>query len=330
MKKLLALSIVCVMTLCSVIPTTFATRDYTAGTDVVYNGQGTAQYTITVPALLAPGASGTVTLEGTWSSDTTVKVTADQTVTLTNSINANDQKVLGVTFNGIEKLGSNTGSQTFTETVSVANIENALFGTWSGKFNYNVSMEEANINNEMPQFSMTHKPSDETMDMTNIFYTNGSDVLDGRGGTDSINYNAGEYYAGIGDEAFLIQEGFHVRNYGTNSIVPMDGKFLGATTGELCEYSMTVTWPEGNKTTCDFAIVPMNIDGAEIQVPTITYYKYDSDGVLYNKTEAHSLWLYNASTKTYTLATEDTIISANMQFYVDCNDVFLDTLINNI
>lgn len=141
MKKILSLGLVGVMAL-SMIPTALATTDYTNGTRVEYtaNDEANTAYTITVPALLAPGAEGTVKLEGTWASDATVKVTADQTVTLTNSINSADQKVLDVTFAGIEKAGDNTATVTATEAVSVANIENALFGTWSGKFNYNVEM----------------------------------------------------------------------------------------------------------------------------------------------------------------------------------------------
>ena len=144
MKKLISLGLVGVMAL-SMIPTALATTDYTNGTRVEYtaNDEANTAYTITVPALLTPGAEGTVKLEGTWASDATVKVTADKTVTLTNSINEADQKVLNVTFAGIEKAGDNTATVIATETVSVANIENALFGTWSGKFNYNVEMVDA-------------------------------------------------------------------------------------------------------------------------------------------------------------------------------------------
>lgn len=111
---------------------------YTNGTEVKYVGQGTAQYTITVPALLTPESSGTVTLNGTWASNCQVKVTADTSVELTNSINTNDKKTLTVGFAGIEKSGDNTAAVTATETVSVGAIDNALFGTWSGTFNYNV------------------------------------------------------------------------------------------------------------------------------------------------------------------------------------------------
>ena len=141
MKKILSSALVGVMAL-SMIPTALATTDYTNGTEVKYEGQGAAQYTITVPAQLAPEGSGTVTLSGTWASDCKVKVTADASVELTNSINSNDKKTLTVSFAGIEKSGDNTAVVTATEAVSVGAIDNALFGTWTGKFNYNVEYVE--------------------------------------------------------------------------------------------------------------------------------------------------------------------------------------------
>lgn len=141
MKKIISSALVGVMAL-SMIPTALATTDYINGTQVKYEGQGAAQYTITVPAQLAPEGSGTVTLSGTWASDCKVKVTADTSVELTNSINPNDKKTLTVGFAGIEKSGDNTAVVTATEAVSVGAIENALFGTWTGKFNYNVEYVE--------------------------------------------------------------------------------------------------------------------------------------------------------------------------------------------
>lgn len=122
--------------------------DYATGTQVVFDAEadndGDGQpdnaesYTITVPAKLAPGAEGTVTLSGAWASNRVVTVTAESSVTLVNNIASLDQKILDVLFDGISETGSNTEAQTFTEKISVADIEAALFGTWSGKFNYNV------------------------------------------------------------------------------------------------------------------------------------------------------------------------------------------------
>lgn len=154
MKKILSLLLVGIMVV-SMVPTAFATTNYTNGTDVEYdaanddtigdiNGDGqpdnTEYYTVAVPALMAPGASGNVVAQGTWASNRKLTVTADEDVTLTNSINAADQKVLDVTFPGIELAGSNTAAVTDTKAVSVAGIDNALFGTWSGTFYYDVEM----------------------------------------------------------------------------------------------------------------------------------------------------------------------------------------------
>ena len=163
MKKIISLALVGVMAL-SMVPTALATTDYTNGTKVEYVGQGDAQYTITVPALLAPGGEGDVTLQGTWASDATVKVTADKTVTLTNSINAADQKVLDVTFAGIEKAGDNTQTVQAVEAVSVSDISNALFGTWSGKFNYNVEFDDGQV--ELISFTIDGIPYQAEEGMT--------------------------------------------------------------------------------------------------------------------------------------------------------------------
>ena len=143
MKKFISFLLAAVL-LVSAVPTALATNDYSQGTQVVYQATGSESYTITVPAKLAPGGSGIVTLEGIWASDTLVTVTAQENVLLTNSINAVDQKTLDVTFAGISELGSNTESQKFTESVSVANIENAIFGTWNGHFYYTVGTQELN------------------------------------------------------------------------------------------------------------------------------------------------------------------------------------------
>ena len=151
MKKILSLTLAVLMVV-SMIPTAFAAEaggNWAGGTQVAANGSRTTtnddgttthnvEYTITVPASLAPGGEGTVTLEGMWPSDATVKVTAETSVDMVNSINSGDKKTLVVTFPSIEKAGDNTQAVSASAKVSVADIEAALFGTWSGKFNYNV------------------------------------------------------------------------------------------------------------------------------------------------------------------------------------------------
>ena len=184
MKRIFSF-LLAILLLVSAIPTALATNDYSQGTQVVYQATGSESYTITVPAQLAPGGNGTVTLSGTWADNRIVTVTADPTVTLTNSIKAEDQKVLNVHFDGISEAGSNTTSQTFTQGISVDGITDALFGTWSGKFNYNVVMS-----NVAGGDSGTTEPSDPDT---------GDDVItdlnpdDGTTPADGDVYTAGDY-----------------------------------------------------------------------------------------------------------------------------------------
>ena len=141
-KRIFSFLLIFAMVL-TIIPTSYAkTSPYDEGTLVRYNGQADEAYTITVPALLLPGESGTVTLTGTWASDRVVNVTSDSDVTLTNSIDSNDKKVLDVSFVGIQAPGSNTKALSFSESVAVETITNAIFGIWSGTFYYNVSIED--------------------------------------------------------------------------------------------------------------------------------------------------------------------------------------------
>lgn len=142
MKRILSLFLIMAM-IFTAIPMSYAATSYENGTKVQYVGRGLESYFITVPAMLKPGDGGTVTLKGTWAHNRIVNVTADETVTLTNSIDNSNQKILNVNFAGMSYRGSNTIEQTFTEGVSVGSITNALFGIWSGKFNYNVTIESA-------------------------------------------------------------------------------------------------------------------------------------------------------------------------------------------
>lgn len=150
MKKILSLTLAALL-LVSMIPTAMAAENnWQGGTKVEYTAATNEQYTVTVPATLAPGGSGDVVASGTWGSNRKLTVTADKDVTLTNSINAADQKVLDVTFAGIELTGSNTESVSDTKQVAVANITDAIFGTWSGTFNYNVAMSDVAGGTETP------------------------------------------------------------------------------------------------------------------------------------------------------------------------------------
>ena len=149
MKKILSLALAGVM-MFSTLPVAYAADvNYDQGTQVSYNaedpdGDGVLDnkeaYTVTVPALLVPGGdAGKVSVSGTMASNRQLVVTAPETVVLTNSINAENQKVLDVNFDDITMLGSNTAAVSAEAEISVEAIEDALFGTWSGTIVYTVT-----------------------------------------------------------------------------------------------------------------------------------------------------------------------------------------------
>ena len=137
MKKFMSLFLALVM-VCSLSVSAFAASNETV---ITYTGEGSEAYTITVPTTLQPGQSGEVKAEGTWATNRTLKVTTADTVTVANSIDGGE-KVLDVTFAGIDQAGDNTTSISVSKTISVGSISNALFGTWTGVITYNVSMED--------------------------------------------------------------------------------------------------------------------------------------------------------------------------------------------
>ena len=138
LKKFVSLLLAMVMAASLAVPAFAETHS----TTVTYTGTGAESYTVTVPATLAPGGSGEVKVQGTWASNRKLTVTAPSSVTLTNSIDSGT-KTLAVTFAGIAKTGDNTVAVSDTKTISVAEISNALFGTWSGTISYTVSMGNA-------------------------------------------------------------------------------------------------------------------------------------------------------------------------------------------
>ena len=112
------------------------------GTDVTYIATATEHYTITVPARLAPGETGDVIAEGAWPTNRVLIVDADDIVRLTNSIDSNEYKELQVEFNGMYIQGSTIENLHEEADISVSQITKALFGVWSGTFEYSVSLTD--------------------------------------------------------------------------------------------------------------------------------------------------------------------------------------------
>lgn len=197
MKKILSLTLVLAMVMSMGITTAFAAGNWEGGTQVTYTAATNEEYTVTVPATLAPGGSGDVVASGTWGSNRKLTVTADDDVTLTNSINAADQKVLDVTFAGIELTGSNTESVSDTKQVAVANITDAIFGTWSGTFNYNVAMSDVAGDNGATEPSDPDTGDDGEEATTITFYVDGISLQANEGMTwrewETSDYNTKGY-----------------------------------------------------------------------------------------------------------------------------------------
>lgn len=164
----------------SVLPVTQATQpNESVGTQVEYVSDAEANrwYTITVPAKMTPkvgqSATGTVILKGQWAANETITVTVEPNVKLTNSINPLDTHTLDVTLTRMSYPGNNTEEIHQTGTVSLSPMtENALFGQWSGTFNYNVtpSFEEVSTG-----YTFWHEGID-TNDLTTNFSCDGKKI----------------------------------------------------------------------------------------------------------------------------------------------------------
>lgn len=112
-------------------------NDASAGTNIVLKGNyAEAEYSVTVPAAMSPGDSSTVTATGHWNSDQILKVTAPNFVTLTYG---NQSLDIGITFDGIERAGSDIDQITETAPISVES-KTVAFGTWTGVLEYNVEL----------------------------------------------------------------------------------------------------------------------------------------------------------------------------------------------
>lgn len=338
MRKIISLALVACMAF-SIIPVASATRDYSQGTEVTYVGQSSESYTITVPALMAPGDEGTVTLSGVWPSNRTVTVTADQTVTLVNSINSSDEKVLNVIFPTLAKDGNNEEAKTYTQPISVAAMPaDALFGTWSGTFYYNVSVADAV---KKPMFSMVHKPTNTVTKPQSTFTIMGCDIRSDLGHSPSMDGGeifsfpaSGVYYAEVNDDNLQLKaqitRDFEAEFYGSFSTANIDSSLLGITAGELCEYAVITTWPDGTGTSIEFTMEEYEVsEGVMLSIPCITYRYLDENGQPDGWSSGpYPIWVYDASRNTFTLAREDIVAEDNMMIYVDGSGIFGDTILD--
>lgn len=141
-KKVLSILMVMLISLCTPL------FDYSAGaysTIVRYTSPGSSYYELSVPLVMAPGETATVSAMGTWDSQTILKVTADGTVTLQSDVNT-DEIVLNVLFGGINKFGNDSTETNVSTEISIEEIDDSVTGTWEGIFVYYVDLFSGTIN----------------------------------------------------------------------------------------------------------------------------------------------------------------------------------------
>lgn len=155
MKKILSLALASAMVVAA-LPVAYAAENeanYDAGTQITYIGSqeeaagGAGDvWTVTVPAKMVPGDTGTVTAEGMWDANKYLQVTAPKTISLAYGAQSMD---VGITFGlvysaentGFALLGNSISEVTTSHDLTVAEASR-LFGTWTGVLNYDVNLVE--------------------------------------------------------------------------------------------------------------------------------------------------------------------------------------------
>ena len=99
-------------------------------------------YEIIVPALMNPGDTDEVFVEGYWAANRKLTVTTDNKVTMTNSKDGSTRD-LTVTFDGISEIGSNTDENSASAEISVQDMNDVIFGSWTGTITYTIAVSNA-------------------------------------------------------------------------------------------------------------------------------------------------------------------------------------------
>lgn len=155
MKKILCLimAIVMCMSVCA-----YAANETSGSTTVEYTGSREPSggggegggdssetvgeyYEVTVPALMNPGDTKTVSVTGYWAANRKLTVTSDTKVTMTN-ISDESTRDLNVAFDAISERGSNTTQMNCSSDISVQEMNDVIFGTWRGTITYSISVSD--------------------------------------------------------------------------------------------------------------------------------------------------------------------------------------------
>jgi len=165
MKKILSLALAAAMVM-SALPVAYAAEnetDHSNGTEITYIGSqeeaagGAGDvWTVTVPAKMVPGDTGTVKAEGMWAAHKALNVIAPKSVTLTYGAQTmdvaitcnNGSNVPSTAHNGFYLIGNSVDSVSKEATISVEDATR-LFGTWNGTIVYTVELvEKGDINRD--------------------------------------------------------------------------------------------------------------------------------------------------------------------------------------
>lgn len=117
----------------------FSYTGLAVSTTVRYTSTADTYYELSVPTVMSPGETASVLVTGTWDSKSLLEVSSDETVILVNNLDG-EETALNISFSGISEYGSNTEEMNISEDISVESMSNAIFGTWTGTFDYSVSM----------------------------------------------------------------------------------------------------------------------------------------------------------------------------------------------
>lgn len=160
MKKILSLALASAMVVAA-LPVAYAAEnetDHSNGTEITYIGSQEVAaggagdvWTVTVPAKMVPGDTGTVKAEGMWAAHKFLAVKSPKTVTLTYGAQTMDVDItFGVASGrpGFTLVGSSTDAVSTSCDITVADASR-LFGTWTGILEYDVALfERGDVNQD--------------------------------------------------------------------------------------------------------------------------------------------------------------------------------------
>ena len=107
-------------------------------TIVRYTAPRSAYYELSVPLVMEPGETATVSATGTWDAQTILEVTADESVTLQNEKSTTGIE-LGVLFDGIYKFGNDDTETNVSMEIGIEEMTESVIGTWEGIFVYYIN-----------------------------------------------------------------------------------------------------------------------------------------------------------------------------------------------